>query len=141
MAAEFCIICEETSSPLKCFASENLKTAKASAVRRQSLKVNKFAHATDVLLHASLDTQPKYHSRCLSNFNAVKKIKDASPSGDDEPPRKVTRSSSVVPCTNRKGVLKKECIFCGRVRKRKGHLPVFDNGWKQFYSSSSHRQS
>ena len=55
MTTKFYIICEEASSQLKCFASDNLKTAKTSAVQRQRLKVNKIANASKVLLHASLD--------------------------------------------------------------------------------------
>lgn len=119
--APICFLCkktEEDTPGLKEFKSGNWDTLKAAARRRRILKNDKFLSTTDLINTIEGAANKYYHSRCLSGFCAIKRL--SSPSNDlTESANKTTRSNSDLPSTNKKGVLRKECLFCGKTRKRK----------------------
>ena len=59
-----------------------------------------------------------YHPRCHRQYTAVKR-----PKYEEEPkakkPRIKTRKSSDLPETDKQGLLKGRCVFCGKQRKKK----------------------
>ena len=63
-----------------------------------------------------------YHPSCYKKYTAVKRPKETLPT-DDEPATKKayieTRSSGVLPKSDQQVLLKGNCIFCGKSRKRK----------------------
>ena len=110
-----CLICKEPGTDLKP-ASVVWTSLKRAAELRLEHSRDKFG---SVLVEINSLTEPgysKYHSKCHKTFTAVKRRASASPS---EPPAKVleTRTTSSLPKTYDRGLLKGSCIFCGKKRK------------------------
>lgn len=97
-------------------------TAKQASIKRKSLKKDQYSDATVIIETSRTHGQYWYHSKCLSNYTAVKRKAEPDPqSSEIEPPTKVTRSKSTLgPSTSRTGVFGNECVFCPFERRRTG---------------------
>ena len=106
---------------LKSFTPLTWETAENAAERRKTLQNDQFSNTAETLRTKERRDGTFYHSKCLSQFCAVKRRTSAS-NDPSEPASKSTRSSSILPLSNDRGVLGHECLFCKRKRKRKSNV-------------------
>lgn len=97
-------------------------TAKQASIKRKLLKKDQYIDSTIAIQTSQTHEQYWYHSRCLSNYSAVKKKAEPDlQSQEVEPPTKATRShSSFGLSTSSTGVFGNECLFCPFQRRRAG---------------------
>jgi len=95
-------------------------TAKQASIKRNYMKKDQFIDATTIIQTSATHEHYWYHTRCLSNYSAVKrKPEPAAQPPVIEPPTKVTRSKlSVGPSVRSTGVFGNECLFCPFERRR-----------------------
>lgn len=116
-----CFICEkstEDDSKLKNL-QKMLSTVKNVAVLRSKLTNDKYERVTLKILNT--DTEGDlYHPVCYRQYTAVKRPKeDRDRKPEEKKPRSETRSHSSLPQTDKQGILKGKCVFCGKARKKK----------------------
>ena len=74
------------------------------------------------MLSSHHESSLSHHHSCHKNYTAVKRPKEPLPP-DDEPTSKKdcieTRRCSVLPKSDKQGLLKGTCIFCGQSRKKR----------------------
>ena len=87
---------------------------------RMNLKKDKYANLTKEISELEPENEPlHYHSQCYRQYTAVKRKSDASdPAIPNKEARIVTRQRSPMPKSDEHGLLKGDCIFCGRSRKK-----------------------
>lgn len=115
-----CFICKnyEGSSKLLPLQDTSLQTAKNAAGRRKSLKKDQYDNITNEII-SDTETQGRfYHSPCLSRFCAVKRSPPEVTQQLEPPTKIITRTRSTLPSTDSRGVLRQQCLFCGKARKK-----------------------
>lgn len=119
-----CLFCKKTDVPsLKPMQEKQWNTAKQASIKRHSLKKDQFNDATSIIQASVTYEQYWYHSRCLSNYSAVKKKPEpATQEAVPEPPTKVTRSKSPLgpSVSSSTGIFGNKCLFCPFQRRRSG---------------------
>lgn len=92
---------------------------KNAAANRSKLTSDKFEKATKQIEKDGVEGR-FYHPTCYRQYVAVKKRPgDAQEETPSKIPRVETRRASSLPETEHRGILKPNCIFCGKERKRK----------------------
>lgn len=92
---------------------------KNAAAIRTTLKSDKCEEVTRRITSSDVDGK-MYHPSCHRHYTAVKRPKDADGlEPQAKKPRRETRTSSALLQTERHGILKEQCIFCGKERKNK----------------------
>jgi hypothetical protein len=122
-----CFICQETTdedTKLKTFNETTWATAQNAAKIRKDLASDKYGNATQRILTAqnTTDSPLGYHSSCQKRFTAVKRRKsdELSPGVSAEKKTKLdTRQTSSMPKSDGRGLLKSECMFCGKARRKR----------------------
>ncbi len=95
---------------LKLFVLERWETAKNAAARQLTLQNDHFVSASEDIRKIELPEGKYYHTKCFSQFCAVKR-QPPDESELSQSPSKVTRSTSDHPFTNQRGVLGEDCLF------------------------------
>lgn len=113
--ASICFICKTLTDEDKQLKriERTGPSLKNAAFIRSSLMSDKYEEVTRRILSSDFCGE-MYHPSCHRRYTAVKRPKD-----ELGPSKRDTRSSSVLPKTERHGILKRECIFCGKERKKK----------------------
>lgn len=110
--------CKNNATEVKHFTQDTWKKVQ-SAVKERLAKSNASLSKYFTICYTLPDVLCEnvgYHSLCYKNFTAIKKVElVATPHGA----KRVLRSDTQHPCTSTSGVtIAKECIFCGRARKK-----------------------
>ena len=100
---------------LKLFTDKTWASAVKAASVRSTLKSDKYAEVTtDILLAKDTYRGRGYHTICNRYYTAVKHPKTTPDKGKKACVN--TRCHSVLPKSDKKGMLKGFCIFCGKAR-------------------------
>ena len=101
---------------LKPFTDKTWSSVINAASVHSTLKSDKYAEVTqEILLAKDTDRGCGYHTVCYRLYTAVKRPKTTSKKSKKACVN--TRFHSVLPKSDKKGLLKGSCIFCGKARK------------------------
>lgn len=91
---------------------KTLPTVKSAAAHRSKVTTDKYEKVTWKILNGNVEGD-FYHPNCYRQFTAVRRPRESKNL------RLETRTNSSLPKTDKQGILKEKCVFCGKAREKK----------------------